>query len=157
MVTPGIVLSQPARQIMPSWKGYKEGDTKFKWCSNHLNHTDFQMKFSSSYTKLSWLWQDCNSHWEVQQIKFGPQHAMKDGIIIISRKAITDKNVTYIQIWKPPDNKCTVKLTSVFINISSVHLQLHVILTPVYPAWVISIQSVIQSLDIREYFIPLVP
>lgn len=151
MVTPGIVLSQPARQIMPSWKGYKEGDTEFKWCSNHLNHTDFQMKFSPSY-KLSWLWQDCNSHWEEHKIKFGPQHAMKDGTIIISRK-----NVTYIHIWKPPDNKCTMKLTSVFINISSIHLQLHLILTPVYPAWVISIQSVIQSLDIREYFIPLVP
>lgn len=30
-------------------------------------------------------------------------------------------------------------------------------LTPVYPAWVISIQSAIQSRDTKEYFIPLVP
>ena len=30
-------------------------------------------------------------------------------------------------------------------------------LTPVYPAWVISIQSAIQSRETNEYFIPLVP
>ena len=40
---------------------------------------------------------------------------------------------------------------------SSKEKNLRKYITAVYPEWVISAQSAIQSRDIREYFIPLVP